>query len=134
MKEKTYYDEVMRYVSNAKKDLTVTTIEDGFYVDEKYVKSAGGIAYAGLEKAARWYLRLNDYKGSLKNNYDIITALGKFNYKAQKLFNDGYAILHKEAYYGDVTRVATIKDGLNIVKDFALFLKPYNGTAIDRIK
>lgn len=130
MKAKTYYDEVGRYLDNAKECLSKTKIIDGFYEDEKYVKQAGGIAYAGLEKAARWYLKLNGYKQPLKNYDAIINGLAKYNHKAQKLFHDGYALLYIDAYYQDVTGVDVIKAGLSYVSKFSEFLKPFNGSNI----
>jgi hypothetical protein len=125
MEKSTYFEEAMRYMENAKESLMKTSFEDGFYKDEKYVKQAAGIAYAGLEKAARWYLRLNGYKQPLPNNYEIIKGLTKFNGKAKNLFNEGYTILHQDAYYNDNTGVEHIKLGMKYANEFIVLLQPY---------
>ncbi len=43
------YDEAIRYMDNAKDDLRMAGKRgDGWYKDEKYVRSACGIAYLGV--------------------------------------------------------------------------------------
>ena len=48
--------EPLRYLSNAKEILSKSKIEDNIYVDDKYVKSACGIAYLGVLKAIEEHL------------------------------------------------------------------------------
>lgn len=57
--DRTYYEEAMRYMINAEEILEKADPKDGFYYDLKYLKSAAGTAYAGIEKAAKWYAKLN---------------------------------------------------------------------------
>jgi hypothetical protein len=48
--------EPIRYLNNAKELLSKSHIENGIYTDEKYVKSACGIAYLGVLKSIDEYL------------------------------------------------------------------------------
>ncbi len=48
--------EPLRYFNNAKETLNKSPIEDNQYTDDKYVKSACGIAYLGVLKAIEDYL------------------------------------------------------------------------------
>ena len=41
----------MRYIDNARLQLKQAGKEDKFYVDDKYVRSASGIAYSGMLRA-----------------------------------------------------------------------------------
>ena len=51
MKYENPYKEAMRYVENANEALKLAGKDGNFYIDEKYVKSACGIAYSGMLKA-----------------------------------------------------------------------------------
>ena len=55
---RTQYEEAMRYIDNAKEALKKAGGNEKLYSDIKYVKSAAGIAYAGVEQAAKWLIRL----------------------------------------------------------------------------
>jgi hypothetical protein len=125
MIEKTYYKEAMRYLDNAKDSLLKAGIDGMFYKDEKYVKQAAGTAYAGIELSARWYLQLKGYKEPLTDKKEITKGLSKFNKKAMDLFHECYEILHKDAYYGDIKGIDTIKSGMKYAKEFILLLEPY---------
>lgn len=43
--------EALRYLENAKEILSKSPIKDNIYLDEKYVKSACGIAHLGILEA-----------------------------------------------------------------------------------
>ena len=60
MVQENPYLEAMRYIDNARLQLKQAGKEDKFFVDEKYVKSACGIAYSGLLKGLDFYF---DIKG-----------------------------------------------------------------------
>ena len=51
-----YYKEAIRYMDNAKETLLKAGKEDDIYKDEKYVKTACGIAFNGVLKALDGYL------------------------------------------------------------------------------
>jgi hypothetical protein len=51
MKFENPYKEAIHYFDNAKETLKKAGREDKFYVDEKYVHAACGIAYIGMLKA-----------------------------------------------------------------------------------
>jgi hypothetical protein len=48
------YEEAIRYIYNAEDLLKKATPESRYYADLKYLKSAAGTAYAGIEKAVKW--------------------------------------------------------------------------------
>lgn len=48
--------EPIRYIENAKEILSKSPIEDNYYTDIKYVKTAFGTAYLGVLKAIDDYL------------------------------------------------------------------------------
>ena len=57
-----YHTEAMRYMSNAKTTLIEAGKEGKFYKDDKYVKTACGIAYNGVLKALDGYFVLKGIK------------------------------------------------------------------------
>ena len=126
--KKTYYQEAMRYIENAKDDLKKAKIQkDGiFYDDVKYVKSAAGIAYAGVEQAAKWFLKLNGFTEKFTNSEQIVDGLRKINKKAKEYFNSCYVGLHMAIYYQNEKKIKVVKEALNSAVGFIAFLKPYN--------
>jgi len=125
--KKTYYQKAMRYIDNAKDELKKAKIQkDGlFYDDVKYVRSAAGIAYIGVEQAAKWYLGLNGIKGKFTHTEQIKDGLRKINNNAKDYFNSCYNLLYIATYlYGD-EKVTTIKNAFDSAECFIAFLKPY---------
>lgn len=53
-----YYTEAIRYMNNAEQTLKKAGKDGKYYQDEKYVKTASGIAYNGVLKALDGYLLL----------------------------------------------------------------------------
>lgn len=128
---RTYYEEALRYVDNAEEQLKKSPIDERYYTDLKYVKSAGGIVYAGVEKSAKWFIELNGIKLPKEAKEPEITkALTKINKKALNLFNDLYSYFHIAVYYNENNNVAKIKESLKVARNFMLYLKPYNKVAI----
>jgi hypothetical protein len=128
------YKEAMRYIENAEVQLKQAGKEDKFYIDEKYVKSACGIAYSGLLKGLDFYFDLKGVpkrKGRKSIEYykDVLSKMDK---KMLKYLNNGYEILHLYGYYKGGDKVAVIKEGfddaLSIINDLKPFSK--NGTDI----
>jgi hypothetical protein len=54
------YKEAMRYIENAELQFKQAGIDGKFYVDDKYVKSASGIAFSGLLKALDFLFDIKD--------------------------------------------------------------------------
>jgi hypothetical protein len=127
MSEFNDYSEPMRYMSNAYDTLKNAGIdkEKKYYLDEKYVKTACGIAYNGILKALDVYFGKKDVpkiRGRKSVEYYIGT-LAKINKKQLKTFDNLYKILHLAGYYDGVTKVNTIKDGL---EEAEFFIKSLN--------
>jgi hypothetical protein len=122
--------ESLRYIDNAKEILRKSPIEDDIYTDEKYVKSACGVAYLGVLKAIDEYLLK---KGLAKNDLpkkveEYEKALKKYasayNGKLLKQFNYLYDELHIAGYYrGFLHRTDTVKAALRGAKEFIAKLK-----------
>jgi len=97
--------EALRYIDNAREILSKSKIEDGRYADEKYVKSACGVAYLGVLKAIDQFLmrkgveakvlpkKVEEYQKSLKK------YASSYNGKLLKAFDDIYEELHIAGYY-----------------------------------
>ena len=132
MKEKTYYAEAMRYIDNAREILKKSPKEGGLYTDEKYVQRAAGTAYAGVNKAAKWFIQLNKMNIDTSHLSETQKGLAKINYKALGYFNNAYGILHIAAYYRDITGVKAIEDGLNYAVAFIKYLKLYKDTGVEK--
>lgn len=117
--------EPLRYIANARETLRKSAIEDGRYADEKYVKSACGIAYLGVLKAIDQYLlkRGVTRKELPKKVEEYEKALRKFaspmNGKLLRSFNDIYDELHIAGYYrGNLHRVDVVKAALAGAEEF----------------
>jgi len=122
--------EALRYLQNAKELLSKTAIEEGIYVDKKYVKSACGVAYLGVLEAINAYLlkRGVPKKDLPKKVEEYEKALKKYatvhNGKLPRLFDALYEELHIAGYYrGMLHRVDTVKSALKGAKEFIEKLK-----------
>ncbi len=122
--------EPLRYVANAKELLNRSPIEDNRYADDKYVKSACGVAYLGVLKAIEEHLlRKGLTKKELpKKVEEYRKALQKYvsvhNGKLLKQFDDVYDELHIAGYYrGNLHTVETVKCAFKTAKDFIQKLK-----------
>jgi hypothetical protein len=117
--------EAIRYYENAREILRKSPIEDNIYIDDKYVKSACGIAYLGVLKAIDEYLlKRGLLKKELPRSVDAYRkALQKYliihNGKLLKEFEVIYDELHIAGYYrGDLHSVGTVKEAFRTAKDF----------------
>ncbi len=117
--------EPIRYIENAKEILNKSPIEDNYYADMKYVKSAFGTAYLGVLKAVEEYLlskgltrqelpkRFEEYYKALKK-YG-----GAYNGKLLRQFDALYDELHIGGYYKGLLRsVKVVKEAISNAKDF----------------
>lgn len=117
--------EPIRYLNNAKEILSKSPIENSYYTDKKYVKSACGIAYLGALEAINEYLAARGLskKELPKKVEEYQKALQKYasahNGKLAREFDFLYDELHIAGYYrGLLHRVDTIKDAFKGAKEF----------------
>lgn len=88
--------------------------EDGYYKDDKYVRTACGIAYIGLTKIVQRILDFHN-KPRPKKNADVYyyqEHLAKINRTLINHFNTAYNELHLNGYYRGETKVASITAGM----------------------
>ena len=123
---RTYYEEAIRYISNAKAALAKAGKDGDYYKDLKYVKSAAGIAYAGVEQAAKWLLKLNGYKSQNYKSYSgIVQNMEKYDQTAANELKTCNAILHKEIYYRNEANINIFESAMKAAIKFIEYLKPY---------
>jgi ribosomal protein L22 len=109
-----YYDEAIRYMENAKETLKKAGKEDDLYQDDKYVKTACGIAYCAVLKALDGFFILKEVKKqrgrkSIEYYRDNISKIDR---KLLHYLNNAYLTLHLEGYYEGNLSVDTINSGL----------------------
>ncbi len=122
--------EAVRYLENAKEILKKSPIEDNRYRDDKYVKSACGVAYLGVLSAIDEYLlgkglvrnelpkKVEEYEKALRRYASV------YNGKLLKQFQDLYDELHIAGYYrGMLHRVGIVKETFKGAKEFIEALK-----------
>jgi len=133
MKIENPYKEAMRYIENARAQLNQAGKDGKFYIDEKYVKSACGIAYSGLLKGLDF---LFDIKGvpkrkGRKSIFYYQAVLSKLDKRLLNYLNSGYTILHLDGYYSGYKKIAVIEAGFDDASAIISALKPYskNGAA-----
>ena len=129
MTQQNPYKEAMRYIENAREQLDKAGKDGKFYVDEKYVKSACGIAYSGLLKGLDFYF---DLKGVPKKKgrksieyYQVV--LSKLDKKLLNYLNSGYTLLHLDGYYAGYKKISGIESGFDDALSVIEALKPYSG-------
>ena len=113
------YAEAIRYMNNAKETLKRSgKRDDGWYMDEKYVRSACGIAYLGVLIALDAWLTLKGVKIPSKRNHTNIdfylTNIGKLDMKMLDYLNSAYTSLHLDGYYRKEKSVKIIGAGFDI--------------------
>jgi len=108
-----YYVEAIRYMDNAKETLIKAGKEDDLYKDDKYVKTACGIAYCAVLKALDGYLLLKEVKrqkGRKSIEY-YRENISKIDKKLMQYLNNAYMTLHLDGYYDGNVSVDTISSG-----------------------
>jgi hypothetical protein len=82
-------NEPLRYLNNAKETLCRSSIEENQYTDDKYVKSACGIAYLGVLKAIEDSLlkkglskkelpkKVEEYRKAMLHSTDVVKGVFK---------------------------------------------------------
>lgn len=122
--------EPLRYLANAKELLSRSPIEGNRYADEKYVKSACGVAYLGVLKAVEEHLlgkgltkkelpkKVEEYRKALQKYVSV------HNGKLLKEFDDIYDELHIAGYYrGFLHSTDAVRAAFKTAKDFIQKLK-----------
>jgi hypothetical protein len=117
--------EAIRYLNNARELLKRSSVEDGRYADDKYVKSACGIAYLGVLKAIDDFLlkkglpkkelpkKVEEYEKALRKHAST------YDGKLLKAFSDIYDELHIAGYYrGNLHRVEVVQAALRGAQEF----------------
>ena len=123
-----YYAEAIRYMDNAKDTLRKAGKEDNYYKDEKYVKTACGIAYNGVLKALDGYLILKQVpgikKGNRKSKECYEKALANQDWKMLSAFESAYSILHLSGYYDGITHAKTVNSGFELAYEIIEKIRP----------
>jgi hypothetical protein len=117
--------EALRYLGNAKEILKKAPVDDGTYVDVKYVQEACGTAYLAVLKAVDEYLvkRGVDEKElpqSVDEYREMITKYVMIHDgKLVKEFEKLYKALHIAGYYrGLLEDVSMVRDAFRAAKVF----------------
>jgi len=110
-----------RYLKNALDTLKKAGRENGYYKDEKYVRTACGIAYIASLYAtdaflAKYGMQVPDKKGRRHaDNYrELLTKQSK---KVLNSFNTTYYTLHIIGYYGGVLNAKSIQSGFEALEE-----------------
>ena len=120
-----YYKEAMRYIRNAKDTLKKTSIEyNTFYKDQKYTRTASGIAYLGVLKALDCYLMLKGIALKEKSIEMYRVQVGKIDKKVLAFLNGAYDALHLDGYYRGTTDKKIIQAGFENAQFIIDKIKP----------
>lgn len=121
-----YYAEAMRYMDNAKETLKKAGKDGKYYQDEKFVKTASGIAYNGVLKALDGYLIIKgiEKKKGRKSIEWYQHAIAQNDKKLNNELKNAYDILHLSGYYDGVTSVPVIQSGFEVAYDIIKRIEP----------
>ncbi len=121
-----YYAEALRYMENARETLKKAGKDGNEYQDDKYVKTACGIAYNGVLKALDGYFKLKDFP--LPKNHKSIEYyrdyIGDVDRKLLSEVNTAYGILHILGYYEGIKNVKIIRNGFESAFKIIEKIKP----------
>ena len=107
-------DLAMRYMDNAKKELTLSKKEGKFYEDTKHVSGACGVAYKGVLVALDGIFVLRGIERDKRKRPSIEfykSNLAKIDKKLLNSLNVTYEILHLSGYYDGLNDVIIINRG-----------------------
>ena len=138
------YKESVRYMDNAKETLKKAgKQDDGYYEDEKYVKSACGIAHLGVLVALDAWLTLKEVpipkKKQRKSIWYYTDNIAKIDNKLLTALQTEYEVIHLAGYYDGIRRVKIIEEGFKVAYEIIEKIKPENlvdvpETGGDRVK
>jgi hypothetical protein len=132
MKHEDPYKEAMRYIENAEANLKLAGKDGKFYIDEKYVKSASGIAYLGLLKGLDYFFEIKGVpkrKGRKSIEY-YKNYLGKIDRKLLRELNAAYELLHLAGYYEGQLKIDAIQSGFDSAISIIEAIKPYSKNGV----
>jgi hypothetical protein len=121
-----YYTEAIRYMDNAKETLKKAGKDGEFYMDEKYVKTACGIAYNGVLKAMDGYFYahgIEKRKGRKSIEY-YLRNTAKLDKKLLKYLNGAYDTLHLSGYYDGILVVSVVQSGFHLAYSIIEKIQP----------
>lgn len=111
------YAEAIRYMDNAKEALSKAGKEDkSYYKDDKYVRTACGVAYLGVLRALDAWLKVKGVEASKKKNKSIeyyMDNTAKLDKKMTSRLNNAYGVLHLDGYYRGTTNIKAIESGFD---------------------
>ena len=121
-----YYNDAMRYMSNAKENLQKAGKEHNSYLDDKYVKTGCGVAYNGVLKALDGYLILKEvrFPRGRRSIEFYHTHLSKLNKKLLTHLHGVYEVLHLSGYYDGIKNVKIVQAGLEEAYSIIDAIKP----------
>lgn len=122
------YKEAMRYIDNANETLNRAGLDENYYIDEKYVKTACGTAYSGALKALDFLFALKGVqkrKGRKSIEY-YQQNLSKIDKKLLDKLNTAYRVLHLDGYYDGEKNSKVIAAGFDSAISIIHFLKKYS--------
>ena len=128
------YRESMRYIDNAKLALKQAGKDDKFYIDEKYIKSACGIAYSGMLKALDFLFIIRNVpkqRGRKSIEY-YRTVLGGMDKKLLNHLNSAYHVLHLDGYYDGEKSIKILEDGFIHAQSIINTLMTYSKNGIPK--
>jgi hypothetical protein len=138
------YAEAIRYMDNAKETLKRTEkLDYGWYKDEKYVRSACGIAYLGVLVALDAWLTMKGVRIPNKRKHPTIDfyeySVAKLDKKMLDYLRSAYNLLHIDGYYRKEKSVRAIEDGFDTAYLIIEKIKPENPVDVpetggDRVK
>jgi len=126
------YAEAIRYMDNAEKTLKRAGKQDNnrFYKDEKYVKSACGIAHVGVLIALDAWLILKEVPEPKKKQRKSIgyytDNIAKIDNKILSTLQAEYEIIHLSGYYDGLRNIKVIEEGFNLAYEIIDKIKPEN--------
>jgi hypothetical protein len=125
------YAEAVRYMDNAKETLRrAGKLDDGYYSDEKYVRSACGIAYLGVLAALDAWLTLKGVQIPKKRKHTTIdfylSNVAQIDKKLLDRLNTVYNIMHLDGYYRKVKNVKAIESGFDAAYEIIEKIRPEN--------
>jgi len=121
--------EAIRYMDNAKETLKkAEKLDNRFYKDEKYVKSACGIAHLGVLVALDAWLELKEVQEPSKKKRKSIgyytDNIAKIDNKILSTLKAEYDILHLNGYYDGVRLIKVIEAGFELAYEIIDKIKP----------
>ncbi|MDR2692943.1 MAG: DUF5618 family protein [Chitinispirillales bacterium] len=125
------YAESVRYMDNAEETLKrAGKQDDGYYIDEKYVKSACGIAHLGGLRALDAWLFMKGIEFSSKKKQKSIEfyeyTIARIDKKLLSFLKSAYGTLHLAGYYHGETCIDTIRNGFKAAYLIIDKIKPEN--------